>query len=75
MGQIPENNLDGYGFRLADTAVGQYFSTLKGIPADTIVCVRRAGVMSQAWDPAAYEEYRARYADMLSAMVDFRIPA
>jgi hypothetical protein len=67
-------NLEGYGIMLKDTAFGQYFSTFEGIPADTILCVRRAGVMNQAWNGEGQAEMRARYADLLTQLLSFELP-
>lgn len=72
---IPEGtNLEGYGIMLKDTAFGQYFGTFRDMPEDTILCVRRAGVMNQAWNGEGQEEMRARYADLLTALLSFTAP-
>ena len=67
-------NLEGYGVMLKDTDFGQYFSVLRNMPADTILCVRRAGVMNQAWNGEGQEIMRARYADLLTEILSFRAP-
>ncbi len=67
-------NLEGYGVMLKDTAFGRYFSTLQDMPEDTILCVRRAGVMNQAWNGEGQAEMRARYADLLTEILSFQAP-
>lgn len=74
-GLIPEGaNLGGYGILLKDTAFGQYFGTFKDLPEDTVLCVRRAGVMNQAWNGKGQEEMRARYAHLVTELLSFRAP-
>ena len=68
-------NLEGYGIMLKDTAIGQYLGTFRDMPEDTILCVRRAGVMNQAWNGTGQEEMRARYADLLTELLSFQAPA
>ncbi len=71
---IPQNEYENYGFFLKDTDFGRYFSTFTDLPENTILCMRRAGVMNQAWDPDAYEELLGRYADLLGTLVAFEAP-
>lgn len=73
-GSIPENKFDNYGFFLKDTEFGAFFGGVKDMPADTIVCVRRAGDWVKDLDPASYEKLSARYTDILTKMVTFEAP-
>lgn len=41
---VPDYALDEYSVYLMDTPFGQYFSACMALPADTILCVRRASV-------------------------------
>lgn len=72
---LPEGSaVEGYGIMLKETDFGRYFGVLKSIPEDTILCVRRAGVMNQAWSGEGQAEARARYGDLLTAVLSFRAP-
>lgn len=75
VGLLPEGSaVEEYGILLKETDFGRYFGVLKSLPEDTILCVRRAGVMNQAWNGEGQAEARARYGDLLTAILSFQAP-
>ncbi len=68
---VPESNLGTQGIYLRDTAFGQYFGVFGDLPPDTVICVRRAGAMNQAWNSEANTAARDHYADLLNRLLTF----
>lgn len=62
IGSLPEYAIDEYSVHLADTPFGQYFSACTALPADTVLCIRRASVLSAG---SAKKAAEAHYQDCL----------
>lgn len=73
---VPENDLEDYGVYLKDTAFGQYFSGVKDMPEDTVLCIRAASILNtwgwQREERAA--ELHARHEDLLRRVLAFTPP-
>lgn len=54
---LPENGYEDYAVRLADTDFGKYMSGVQDMPADTLLCFRRTGVLNT--DDALNEAHAA----------------
>lgn len=66
--EIPEGTLsDGYGVRLGDTYLYEFFDAFKVLPEDTVICLAR----SYVWGASSDEEKYAHIEDYFKTIVSF----
>lgn len=75
MGETPEGALDEYGIPISELEAYDYFTALRLLPKDTVLCIRRVSAMSyfkgEEKAAAALECHKA----MLSDLFGFKAPA
>lgn len=57
LGYTPKGAFDEYSIRIGDTALGSYFSVLRGLDKDTLLCVRRMSSFSFLKGKSRTEKY------------------
>jgi hypothetical protein len=57
---------DGYGVRLGDTYLYEYFDELKVLPADTVVCLMRPYIWGASSDAEKYADMEAYFKAIVS---------
>ena len=66
---LPENGYDNYAVRLADTDFGKYLAGVQDMPADTLLCFRRTGVLNEN------ETRTSRNETLMRAILNYRVSA
>ena len=66
---LPENDYNDYAVRLADTDFGKYQPGVQDMPADTLICFRRTGVLNKN------EELTAAHEALMRAILTYRVTA
>ncbi len=64
---LPANDYEDYAVRLADTDFGKYQPGVQDMPADTLICFRRTGVLNSD------EELHAAHAALMRAILSYRV--
>jgi len=64
---LPESAMsDGYGIRLGDTYLYEFFDELKVLPADTVICLSRAYIWGASSDAERYAETVEYYKSLVN---------
>lgn len=69
---LPEGDLGETGVYLHDTAFGQYFDAFDAMPQDTVLCLRRTGVLNQCGRIGESERLRAAHEELIRDILAFR---
>ena len=75
LGYTPENAVDEYAVRIGDTPLGSYFSVLRGMDRDTLLCVRRMSSFSFLKGQTRTEKYYNYCLDTFKKIFTFAAPA
>ncbi len=68
---LPANEYDDYAFPLHETEFGNFFAGIKDMPADTLICIRRTGVLTNAWNASESKKNHAYHEDFLQRIFAF----
>lgn len=74
LGYTPENAYDEYSIRIGDTPLGQYFSVLKGMDRDTLLCIREMSSFSYLLGKKSTREYHAYCTEIFKNIFEFVPP-
>mgnify|MGYP005977256127 CR=1 FL=1 len=74
LGYTPANAVDEYAVRIGDTPLGSYFSVLRGLDADTLLCVRRMSSFSFLKGQTRTEKYYSYCIDTFKKIFTFEAP-
>ena len=74
LGYTPAGAYDEYSIRIGDTAMGQYFSVLRGLPSDTLLCVRKLSSFSSLLNKKRAAEYHGYCTEIFKNIFTFTPP-
>lgn len=74
LGYTPQAAVDDYAIRIGDTPLGSYFSVLRNLDADTLLCVRRMSSFSFLKGQSHTEKYYAYCLEVFRRIFDFEAP-
>lgn len=69
-GTIPTGAYDEYAIRLGDTAIYQYYETLRVLPEDTLIVFTYPYIIGASANQQKYEQFKALY----RALIEFQAP-
>ena len=75
LGYTPEGAVDEYSIRIGDTPLGSYFSVLRGLNDDTLLCVRRMSSFSFLKGQTRTEKYYNDCLDTFEKIFTFEAPS
>lgn len=73
-GETPDSAIDEYGIRLGDTGAYEYFTALKKLPSDTVVCMRDVRTMSFYKGEKKTADTFERHISMMRDFIGFTAP-
>lgn len=68
---LPQSHLGDTGVYVRDTAFGQYFSAVAAMPEDTVLCLRKTGVLNQCGRTQESERLRTAHEELIRAILAF----
>ena len=75
LGYTPENAYDEYSIRIGDTPLGEYFSVLRGMDRDTLLCIREISSFSFFLGQKSTRDYHEYCKGIFKNIFEFVPPA
>lgn len=72
--ELPDNPYDDHGIFLKDIDFGQYFTGLRNMPEDTVLCIRRTSVLTNIWAPDESARVKENNVKLFLNILRFRTP-